>query len=256
MSAPLHLRSWCGWRRSDAGDWARFAGDIATTFVPATWQVMHRHGLLSYVPGLLREDHAAALPDEVALLIYRSEDEYNTQKNTVAGRGYGLMHGAVFDFAKAPGNNSDKTSGTNVPTPWPGGDGGTRPRKAWHRSTAGDGASLLSPYARVQFIAVELASGATPTATPQALFDALAPTVNEAAVLIAPAFALAWVALDAKTDAAAIAAAFTAASGGTLAAAQVARDATVTAGHTDVYVGTDMRADESLRFLDATDAPA
>lgn len=102
---PYEIRVWRGWRLASlaqsADGFDRFVRDLGATFVPATWQVMHRYGLLGYVPSVLAKDKDASLPDEVAILVYRSRDAYAAAKDFVAGRSYSIMHGALFEFADA-----------------------------------------------------------------------------------------------------------------------------------------------------------
>jgi hypothetical protein len=242
MIGAQHMRLWCGFRRT-SGTWSRFAGDLGATFVPATWQIMRRYGLVSYVPTLLAEDHPPEMPDEVALLAYRTEADYRASKKTVEGRSYGIMHAAIFDFA-IPGRASDST----VPTPWPGGDGQGEPRAAWHRAPSAGGLDLLERKTSLQFIALSCAPEVTPEAA--AIFDALAPANGEAAILRAPSFALVWVALEKESDGQAVAAAVRGAVPGSwLVSSHAAVLSDVPAQPTDVYAGLQFEPDRSLRFL-------
>jgi hypothetical protein len=240
--SDLHFRLWTGFRRTGTA-WNRFADDLAKTFVPATWQVMRRYGLLSYVPTLFNEQRPAGIPDEVALLVYRTEGEYKLNKQTVAGRSYGVMHGAIFEFAGDAAGVSDST----VPTPWPGGNGGPKPRKGWHRDASSGGASLLDATKTLHFVAVSFAAGAAPSA--QKLFDALSPSTAEAAVVVAPSFALAWVALEDPSQGNAVAAAFASAAEGPMVTSHAAAVSVMTAQGDDVYDGVPFPPNQSLRFI-------
>ena len=106
MSNDNALRAWFGWRarhlvQDDAG-FDAFRKQLDETFVPATWLVMRRYGLKAYVPTLLRKDKPAHVPDEIALLLYASQGDYNASKLTVAGRSYSVMHRALFEFDTGP----------------------------------------------------------------------------------------------------------------------------------------------------------
>lgn len=97
------VRLWLGWRavpyaKNDDG-WDRFVTHLSATFIPATWQVMRAHGLLTYVPSVLTSVTGSCLPEEVALLCYSTPEAYNSRTKTVAGRSYSVMHEAIFDFA-------------------------------------------------------------------------------------------------------------------------------------------------------------
>ncbi len=105
MSEHYELRAWLGWRKSDSGgapsDWQAFLDRLGNHFLPATWQVMSRFGLLSYLPTIFSDTDDAetiAWPDEIALLAYRSREEYAKHKDDDHGRKYGKSHREIFNF--------------------------------------------------------------------------------------------------------------------------------------------------------------
>jgi len=71
-------------------------GDI---FIPATVELMAPLGLRAYIPSVLAPARHAVAPDEIALVFYRSEAEYQRAcHESCAGRTYGALHGALFSF--------------------------------------------------------------------------------------------------------------------------------------------------------------
>ena len=96
---PAGMRVWQGFRiASMATDWQRFSEQLGKIFIPATVQQMQPLGLQAYFP-LILPDSGFVLPDELALVIYPSQDVYKTAtRETVAGRAYGALHGTVFNF--------------------------------------------------------------------------------------------------------------------------------------------------------------
>jgi NAD-dependent dihydropyrimidine dehydrogenase PreA subunit len=81
-------------------------------------------GLSAYFPALLPDsipfgsnDRFLKIPDEIALVVYPSQEEYeNAIKNSVAGRAYGLLHWPVFN-GKDPEIPPSKSG---HPEPWAG----------------------------------------------------------------------------------------------------------------------------------------
>ncbi|WP_315983034.1 hypothetical protein [Aliamphritea spongicola] len=83
---PAGIRVWQGFRiASMAADWQRFSEQLGKIFIPATVQQMQPLGLQAYFP-LILPDSGFTLPDELALVIYSSQDVYKTAtRETVAG---------------------------------------------------------------------------------------------------------------------------------------------------------------------------
>ncbi|WP_448548886.1 hypothetical protein [Thalassotalea fusca] len=98
---PTGFRVWQGYRsegylnrRDD------FVEKLGTLFIPATVQMMEPLGLIGYFPAIL-PDTGFKLPDEIALVLYGSQEDYKTaSRESTSGRAYGALHGAVFNFSR------------------------------------------------------------------------------------------------------------------------------------------------------------
>lgn len=192
MSAGA-LRAWLGWRTAGSG-WNGFVRNLRMVFVPATWLVMRRYGLQAYVPTVLRQDKPDHLPDEIALLRYESEAAYEGHKKAVAGRGYGLMHSAIFDFAQGPRRSrSDWAEKEDRP------DAKVR---AYRRDRTGDGLAFDDKGATAIVVVLD---GPPAAASAQDVFATLGHTACEAVAICEPKLTVAWLAAPEGTDAQAIA---------------------------------------------------
>lgn len=98
---PDAVRVWRGFRRPDRPV-ADFHAALGSIFIPATVQLQRLYGLTAYLPAVLPADKPAGVPDEVALVFYRSQRAYADAKACVGGRAYGLLHSTVFDVAHSP----------------------------------------------------------------------------------------------------------------------------------------------------------
>lgn len=122
---PDGIRVWRGFRsRSFFDNRPGFDSIVASVFVPQTAQQMEPLGLRAYFPALLPDsippgsnDQFLKIPDEVALVVYPSKDEYAKAVSlSVAGRAYGLLHWPVFN-----GNDPEiPPSRSGHPEPWSG----------------------------------------------------------------------------------------------------------------------------------------
>ncbi|KPJ90232.1 MAG: hypothetical protein AMJ53_14370 [Gammaproteobacteria bacterium SG8_11] len=71
---------------------------LGEVFIPFTAQAMTPLGLTAYIPTVIFNDDNF-LPDEIALVAYPTQCAYKcASKNYAAGRAYGKLHGAVFNF--------------------------------------------------------------------------------------------------------------------------------------------------------------
>ena len=70
--------------------------------MPITVQMQRLYGLTAYLPAVLPPDHPAGLPDEIALVFYRTQEAYHFTKRCVGGRAYSELHDLVFDMPKSP----------------------------------------------------------------------------------------------------------------------------------------------------------
>jgi hypothetical protein len=68
-------------------------------FMPATVQMQRLYGLTAYLPAVLPESSGHPLPDEVALVFYRTQECYHEAKSCIGGRAYSELHELAFDMA-------------------------------------------------------------------------------------------------------------------------------------------------------------
>ena len=96
-----------------------FIANLKDIFIPQTAQQMMMLGLQSYFPAIVPKSdirREITVPDEVALLIYPSDDCYKeAAKKNVAGRAYGALHATAFNFDQ---NIAIPSSKSGYPTPW------------------------------------------------------------------------------------------------------------------------------------------
>ena len=250
MSNGNAIRAWFGWRvpqmtRDDNG-FVTFTRELAETFVPATWLVMHKYGLLAYVPTLLRKDKAAHVPDEIALLVYASEGDYNAHKLTVAGRSYGVMHRALFDFDMGPRRSrSDWTDKLN-----------SEKLRAHRRARKEGGCSFDDPDAITIVVVLD---GPAPQAAPEAtVFQAVGYPDCEAVVVCERGLTVVWLAAPQGTQASAVSQGLQAAFGNHVAVV-AAHEATPVSLHfadpdqkhpSDEYPAVNLGPDQSIRIVD------
>jgi len=76
-------------------------GKLETVFMPTTVQMQRLYGLTAYLPAVLPPDHGAGVPDEVALVFYRTQNAYQEAKRCVGGRCYSELHELVFDMGSS-----------------------------------------------------------------------------------------------------------------------------------------------------------
>ncbi len=76
-----------------------FVTKLSTVFMPMTVQMQRLYGLTAYLPAVLPEDKTHRLPDEVALVFYRTQGAYHEAKRCTGGRAYSVLHDLVFDMA-------------------------------------------------------------------------------------------------------------------------------------------------------------
>jgi hypothetical protein len=75
-----------------------FVRSLGSVFMPTTVQMQRLYGLTAYLPAVLPETKGDALPDEVALVFYRTQRAYHEAKRCVGGRAYSELHNLVFDM--------------------------------------------------------------------------------------------------------------------------------------------------------------
>lgn len=252
MTESYAIRAWIGWRArrltGDMSGWTTFVSDLDKTFLPATWVMMKRHGLLGYLPSVLPPGKPDRLPDETALLLYNKEDSYEGHRATVGGRGYASMHRALFEFDDAARRSRSGWARAMPPA-------GKMP--AHHRSAAPGGLRIGDEAAHIAFVLLDGPSDGTKAAA-SAVFTAIAQNENEAVTVCEPGLTVVWLAGSPGTTGQAVAEALRAALGWpaqSVVAAHSARNATLPmddlfAEHPSAeHPALGLQADQSLRFL-------
>jgi hypothetical protein len=79
-----------------------FVETLGSLFMPITVQMQRLYGLTAYLPAVLPPNHSAELPDEIALVFYRTQEAYQFAKTCVGGRAYSKLHDLVFEMPKSP----------------------------------------------------------------------------------------------------------------------------------------------------------
>jgi hypothetical protein len=81
-----------------------FVQRLGQLFMPLTVQMQRLYGLTAYLPAVLPESDGGTIPDEVALVFYRTQECYHEAKRSVGGRAYSELHELAFDM---PASRSD-----------------------------------------------------------------------------------------------------------------------------------------------------
>ncbi len=87
-------RLWVGMKKKDVTA-AQFLNGLNQTFFRDTIVVGKGRGLLSYQPYITRME--AHVPDELALVVYESEEKYRTIRSTPEGERYSAAHWNFFE---------------------------------------------------------------------------------------------------------------------------------------------------------------
>jgi hypothetical protein len=69
--------------------------------MPLTVQMQRLYGLTAYLPAVLPPDSVSDLPDEIALVFYKTQDAYDNAKKFPGGQAYSDLHSVVFDLEKS-----------------------------------------------------------------------------------------------------------------------------------------------------------
>jgi hypothetical protein len=100
--APDSVRVWRGYAL-DRTRKGVFWQSLGSTFIPITAQVMGKLGLTAYLPAIVPNDPIPSVPDEIALVFYRTQATYRQSANgTTAGRAYQKLHAGVFTLGPQP----------------------------------------------------------------------------------------------------------------------------------------------------------
>ena len=76
-----------------------FVQCLEQVFMPITVQMQRLYGLTAYLPAVLPELHQSGIPDEVALVFYRTQECYREAKRCIGGRAYSELHELAFDMS-------------------------------------------------------------------------------------------------------------------------------------------------------------
>lgn len=113
--APDSVRVWRGYAL-DRTQKEAFWQTLGNTFIPITAQVMSKLGLTAYLPAVVPTDQAPSVPDEIALVFYRTQETYQqTANSTTAGRAYQKLHAGVFVLGPQPAGRPTSASGFPLP---------------------------------------------------------------------------------------------------------------------------------------------
>lgn len=99
--SPDAVRVWCGYRHHSMNV-KDFQEKLGNVFIPACVKMQTNLGLTSYIPAVLLgiRNKESFVPDETALIFYKSQKNYRAGFNTLAERIYALDHHGVFSFEK------------------------------------------------------------------------------------------------------------------------------------------------------------
>jgi len=76
-----------------------FVQRLGQVFMPITVQMQRLYGLTAYLPAILPESKDSTIPDEVALVFYRTQECYHEAKRCIGGRAYSELHELAFDMS-------------------------------------------------------------------------------------------------------------------------------------------------------------
>lgn len=115
---PDAVRVWRGHALANQrADRQAFCRSMGSVFMPVTVQLMGPLGLTAYLPAIMPPAECPDVPDEIALVFYRSQAAYTDSSATSASRGYSLLHRAIFDLSDP---TSRTVSRSGFPCRWNG----------------------------------------------------------------------------------------------------------------------------------------
>lgn len=97
---PDAVRVWRGFRLGTAMP-QDFLTALGSVFIPVTAILQRLYGLTAYLPSVLPASKPAGVPDEIALVFYRTQQAYTDTSLIVAGRAYSALHKTVFAFPQS-----------------------------------------------------------------------------------------------------------------------------------------------------------
>jgi len=95
---PDAVRVWRGRRRADLAE-NEFFDKLGKVFMPFTVQMQRLYGLTAYLPAVIHGEDG--LPDEIALVFYKTRKAYDDAKKYPGGQAYSDLHSVVFDLGKS-----------------------------------------------------------------------------------------------------------------------------------------------------------
>lgn len=97
--SPDAVRVWRGFKSPDLGV-EQFHEQLGKIFIPATVKMQVKAGLNSYAPTVLAglTNKPDSVPDETAIVFWKSQQEYENAQDMLAVGSYELNHKVVFDF--------------------------------------------------------------------------------------------------------------------------------------------------------------
>ncbi len=103
-SYPVAANSVYVWRgfKPATLSYADFASFLGTVFVPACVLLQPAIGLRAYVPSMVPQtSKPTAVPDQTALMFWRTPAAHNEAKAAIAERIYSNLHGDVYDMVRS-----------------------------------------------------------------------------------------------------------------------------------------------------------
>ena len=100
---PDAVRVWRGFRLGSVAP-QDFLAALGSVFIPVTAQLQSLHGLTAYLPTVMPLDKPSGVPDEVALVFYRTRKAFDDTELTVPGRACSSLHSTVFGVPPSEGS--------------------------------------------------------------------------------------------------------------------------------------------------------
>jgi hypothetical protein len=97
---PDAVRVWRGFRLGTLMP-QDFLNTLGSIFIPATAILQRLYGLTAYLPTVLPQSKPAGVPDEIALVFYRTQQAYTDTTKIVGGRAYSALHKVAFAFPQS-----------------------------------------------------------------------------------------------------------------------------------------------------------
>jgi hypothetical protein len=99
--APNSVYVWRGFKPA-ALSYDNFAAFLGTVFVPACALLQPAIGLRAYLPSMVPQPNKpAAVPDQTALMFWRTPAAHDEAKAAIAERIYSNLHGDVYDMVRS-----------------------------------------------------------------------------------------------------------------------------------------------------------